>query len=579
MPSEAGPAASSLAKWVPVVQWLPGYSRGSLRGDLTAGVAVTALIVPKNLGYAGIAGIPLQNGLYAAAAGALIYPLFCTSRQISTGPSSSLAAVAGGAVLATGIGGEHAAELVAAITLVTGALFLLMSVLRLGWIARFLSKAVITGFLAGAAIDVVIGELPKLTGTSSEGDSAWRELSSWAGTLGEIHTTTLLVGLASLAVIVGVRFIAPKVPGALVLVVGGLLASSLLNLGGHGVALVGEVPSGLPSPTLPAVSVFTANAATIGIAATALLLIGFSQTAGDARAFATRHRYRIDVNQESIAQGMANVGAGAFQGMPVSTSLSASSLNESSGARTPVASLITGALVLLTLLVLAPLFSDLPKPVLAALIIDAVVFGMIDVKELRRLHRVARVDFWIAAAAIVGVLSAGVLTGVVIGVALSLVWLIYVATSPKIPLLGREPGTQVFRDADGHPGDERVEGMIILRLDFGLSFATAEALEERVRALTESEPAPQAVVLDFAGVDFIDSQGSEKLGEIRRLTAASDATLWLARVKPQVRELLATDGVINKIGEEHIHGNVYEAVEAALAATRQRSASKAPAAG
>ena len=205
-------------------------------------------------------------------------------------------------------------------------------------------------------------------------------------------------------------------------------------------------------------SVFTANAATIGIAATALLLIGFSQTAGDARAFATRHRYRIDVNQESIAQGMANVGAGAFQGMPVSTSLSASSLNESSGARTPVASLITGALVLLTLLVLAPLFSDLPKPVLAALIIDAVVFGMIDVKELRRLHRVARVDFWIAAAAIVGVLSAGVLTGVVIGVALSLVWLIYVATSPKIPLLGREPGTQVFRDADGTPGTRGSKG-------------------------------------------------------------------------------------------------------------------------
>jgi len=579
VPDEPDRSASSLAKWVPIVRWLPSYSRSSLRGDLTAGIAVTALIVPKNLGYAGIAGIPLQNGLYAAAAGALIYPLFCTSRQISTGPSSSLAAVAGGAVLATGIGGEHAAELVAAITLVTGVLFLLMSLLRLGWIARFLSKAVITGFLAGAAIDVVIGELPKLTGTSSEGDSAWRELSSWIGTLGEIHTTTLLVGLASLAVILGVRFIAPKVPGALVLVVGGLLASSLLNLGTHGVALVGEVPSGLPSPALPGASVFTANAATIGIAATALLLIGFSQTAGDARAFATRHRYRIDVNQESIAQGMANVGAGAFQGMPVSTSLSASSLNESSGARTPVASLMTGALVLLTLLILAPLFSELPKPVLAALIIDAVVFGMIDIKELRRLHRVAKVDFWIAAAAIVGVLSAGVLTGVVIGVALSLVWLIYVATSPKIPLLGREPGTQVFRDADGHPEDETFDGMVILRLDFGLSFATAEALEERIRELTESEPAPNAVVLDFAGVDFIDSQGSEKLSEILRLTEASDATLWLARIKPQVRELLAADGVIGEVGEEHIHGNVYEAVEAALAATRERSTSRPPAVG
>ena len=555
---------SSLSKWLPIVDWLPRYPRDALRGDLIAGVAVTALIVPKNLGYAGIAGIPLQNGLYAAAAGALIYPLFCTSRQISTGPSSSLAAVAGGAVLVTGVGAQQAAELVAAITLVTGALFLLMALLRLGWIARFLSKAVITGFLAGAAIDVVIGELPKLTGTSVDGDNAWRELGSWLGSLADTHGATLLVGLGSLAVILGLRALSPKVPGALVLVVGGLLASSLLDLGAHGVALVGDVPSGLPSPALPDGDVFTAHAATIGIAATALLLIGFSQTAGDARAFAARHRYRIDVNQESIAQGMANAGAGALQGMPVSTSLSASSLNESSGARTPMASLATGALVVLTLLVLAPLFSDLPKPVLAALIIDAVVFGMIDVPELRRLHRVARVDFWIATAAIVGVLSAGVLAGVVIGVVLSLVWLIHVATSPKIPRLSRQPGTQVFRDAEEHSGDETFDGMIILRLDFGLSFATAEALEERIRELIDAERRPRAVVLDFAGVDFIDSQGSEKLGEIRRLTEASDAALRVARVKPQVRTMLAADGVLDQIGHDHLHGNVQQAVEAQL---------------
>ena len=172
----------------------------------------------------------------------------------------------------------------------------------------------------------------------------------------------------------------------------------------------------------------------------ALLLIGFSQTAGDARAFAARHRYRIDVDQESVAQGMANVGVGVFQGMPVSTSLSASSLNESAGARTQVASLVTGGLVLATLLFLAPLFSDLPKAVLGAVIIDAVVFGMIDVRELRRLYRVSRFDLWVAVAAIIGVLSAGVLAGVVIGVALSLGWLVYVATRPPMPLLGRQPG-------------------------------------------------------------------------------------------------------------------------------------------
>ena len=552
----------SVTTRLPILDWLPRYSRATLRGDLIAGVAVTALIVPKNLGYAGIAGVPLQNGLYAAAAGALIYPLFGTSRQISTGPSSSLAAVAGGAVLVSGSDGPQAAQLVAAITLVTGALFLLMALLRLGWVARFLSKAVITGFLAGAAIDVVIGELPKLTGTSGDGDSAWQEASSWLGSLADTHGPTLIVGLASLALILGLRVVAPKVPGALVLVVGGLLGSSLFALGDHGVALVGDVPSGLPSPVLPDAAVFTDNAATIGIAAVALLLIGFSQTAGDARAFAARHRYRIDVNQESIAQGMANAGAGLFQGMPVSTSLSASSLNESSGARTPLASLATGALVILTLVVLAPLFSDLPKAVLAALIIDAVVFGMIDIAELRRLHRVARIDFWIATAAIIGVLSAGVLAGVVIGVVLSLLWLVYVATTPRIPLLTRQPGTGVFRDAEAGSGDETFDGISILRLDFGLSFATAEALEERIRELIDSEDRPQAVVLDFAGVDFIDSQGSEKLDELRRLTEASDATLRLARVKPHVRDTLVADGVLDDLGEDHVHGNIFEAIEA-----------------
>src|SRR6266576_2890591 len=200
-----------LARVLPVVGWLPRYDRRWLRGDLLAGIAVTALVVPKNLGYAGIAGVPLENGLYAAAAGAIIYALFCTSRQISTGPSSSLAAVAGGAVLVTKLGGQEAAQLVAAITLVTGGLFLLLALFRMGWIAQFLSKAVVTGFLAGAAVDVTIGELPKLTGTSSSGDSAWRELATWIQGLGGIHWTTLVVGFVSLGVILGLRFAAPVV--------------------------------------------------------------------------------------------------------------------------------------------------------------------------------------------------------------------------------------------------------------------------------------------------------------------------------------------------------------------------------
>src|SRR3954453_4914547 len=201
-----------LRRLVPILDWLPRYDRAWLRGDILAGLAVTAMIVPKDLGYAGIAGVPVQNGLYAAAAGAIVYALFCTSRHISTGPSSALATVAGGAVLFTGVGGTQAVELVTAITLVTGALFLLLAILRLGWIARFLSRAVVTGFLAGAAVDVVVGELPKLTGTSNSGDNVWQELSSWVRGLGDISGTTLLVGLLALGLILGLRFSAPRVP-------------------------------------------------------------------------------------------------------------------------------------------------------------------------------------------------------------------------------------------------------------------------------------------------------------------------------------------------------------------------------
>ena len=555
-----------MTRLLPIVEWLPRYDRSWLRGDIAAGVAVTALIVPKNLGYAGIAGIPVENGLYAAAAGALIYALFCTSRHISTGPSSSLAAVAGGAVLATGVAGDQAAQLVAAITLFTGVLFLLLALLKLGWIAQFLSKAVVTGFLAGAAIDVTVGELPKLTGTSGDGDNVWREFGSWVRGLDSIHWLTLAVGVAALAVILVLRFLAPAIPGALVLVVGGLLASAVFDLGSHGVALVGHVPRGLPAPALPDFALVQHHIGVIGIASFALLLIGFSQTAGDARAFATRHHYRIDVDQESVAQGMANVGAGVFQGMPVSTSLSASSLNESAGARSPMASLVTGGLVVATLIVLAPVFSHLPKAVLAAIIIDAVVFGMIDVHELRRLYRVARFDFWIAAAAVLAVLSAGVLAGVVIGVVLSLGWLVYAATRPPMQLLGREAGTQVYRELDEYPEDERFEGISVLRFDGGLFFATAEALDTRIREIVEHGAALRTIVLDLEGVNFVDSQGSAKLLEIQDYLAAEGVELRLARAKPRVLAVLRADGAAAAITVDRIHGNVHRAVEAARAA-------------
>ncbi|MFF2772964.1 SulP family inorganic anion transporter, partial [Streptomyces bacillaris] len=468
-----------------------------LRGDVIAGVTVAALIVPKNLGYAGIAGVPLQNGLYAAAAGAILYAIFGTSRQISLGPSSGLAAVAASAVLAASITGEQdVASFVAGITLASGILFLLLAVFRMGWIAQFLSRAVVTGFLFGAAIDVVIGELPKLTGTEASGANPIQELWSWFGSLGDTHSTTALVGVISLVVVFGLRVVAPRVPGALVLVVGGLLASALFGLGAAGVAVVGDVPRGLPLPQVPDVQQLWDPAGTVALAAVALVMIGFSQTACDARTFAARHRYEIDINQESYAQSFANIGAGLFQGMPVSTSLSASSLNDRSGAKTGVASLTSGVTVLLTLLVLAPLFSILPKAVLGALIIEAVVSGMMDVPEMRRLFRVKKVDFWIAIVSLLGTLVFGVLAGVIIGIGLSLAWLVAVATHPEMPALGRERGTQVFREVDTNPGDEIVPGVAVVRFDGGLFFATADALQDHLREVIQADPDLTGIVLD-----------------------------------------------------------------------------------
>ncbi len=351
------------------------------------------------------------------------------------------------------------------------------------------------------------------------------------------------------------------------LVVGGLVASVVFDLGAHGVALVGHVPRGLPAPALPDLTLVKHHYATIAIAAVALLLIGFSQTAGDARAFATRHRYRIDVNQESVAQGMANIGAGVFQGMPVSTSLSASSLNESAGARTPVASLITGALVLATLIVLAPLFSHLPKAVLGAVIIDAVVFGMIDIGELRRLHRVARFDFWVAVAAIIGVLSAGVLAGVVIGVALSLGWLIYVATQPPMPLLGREPDTQVFRDLDENPGDETFAGNT-------RAASRRRPVLRHSRGARRSRPGPvgpsgprRARWCSTSRVSISSTPRARRsCPTSTRSPPPKGITLRLARLKPNVLAVLRADGVVELVGADHIHGNVNRAIEAELAA-------------
>jgi high affinity sulfate transporter 1 len=450
----------------------------------------------------------------------------------------------------------------AAIVLVTGLLFIIMYLLKMGWISEFLSSAVLTGFTFGVAINIAAGELFKITGTESSGTNAWGKLWAWITSLPETSLPTLVVGVLALILLFGIKLLAPKVPGALVAVVLSVAATVLFNLGDLGVELIAEVPRGLPGLALPDLGFVLDNLAMILGTAVGLLLIGFSVTTAAVREYANKHNYRIDINQELLAQGMSNVASGLFQGVFVNGCLSKSPVNDDAGAQSQISNLAQAFFIILTLLFLAPLFSNLPEAVLGAIIIEAVVMGMMDVKEMRRIYNVKRFEFLAAVAALLGVMTFGILQGVVIGVALSLIWLVAVSALPYIPELGRKPGTHAFFDLKEHPDSQTYPGLSILRFDGGLFFVNADALGDRLREVrVQSEPELNGVILSMEGVNFVDTEGADALKKITQVGQNLGIDLHLARVKPQVREVLQRDGVIDLIGAEHIHDDIAAAVK------------------
>jgi high affinity sulfate transporter 1 len=507
--------------------------------------------------------VPVQYGLYAAAVGLIAFALFTTSKQVTQGPSSSTAAVLGAAVLAVAsAGSDEAVAVAASIVFVAGLLFIIMYLLKMGWISEFLSASVLTGFTFGVAINVASGELFKITGTEKAGDNTWEKLWTWITSLPETSIPTLVVGVLALLLVFGIKLFAPKVPGALVAVVLGIAATVLFNLGDLGVALIAEVPSGLPSLVLPDLGMILDNLAMIVGAAVGLLLIGFSVTTAAVRDYANKHNYRIDINQELLAQGMSNVSSGLFQGIFDNGSLSKSPVNDDAGARSQISNLAQAFFIILTLLFLAPLFSALPEAVLGAIIIEAVVMGMMDVGEMKRIYKVKRFEFLAALAALLGVMTFGILQGVVIGVVLSIIWLVAVSALPYIPELGRKPGTHAFFDLEQHPDGQTFPGLSILRFDGGLFFVNADALGDRLRDVrVHTEPELNGVILSMEGVNFIDTEGADTLKKITQAGLDQDVDLHLARVKPQVMEVLQRDGVIDLIGAEHIHDDIAAAVK------------------
>ncbi len=567
------PAPSSLVRWLPILGWLPRYNRAWLVGDIVAGLSVWALMVPQALGYATISGVPVQYGLYAAAIALLVYPIFTSSRHVITGPSSTISAVTGAAVLmVTTSGSTEAVQLVAMITVLAGVLYVILALLKMGWISNFLSESVLTGFIFGIGINVVISQLGKLTGSPQSGDTAWQDLYSWIKGLPVANVPTLIVGVSLLILLILLKLVAPKVPGALVAAVLGIGAATILPLASLGVVLTGDVPRGLPSFVLPSLSLLTQNLGVILPAAVGVLLVGFSESLAAARQYSAKYHYDIDIDQEMLAQGMANTASGLFQGINVDGSLSKSSLNDSSGAKTEMASIAQAVFVILTLLFLAPLFSNLPQAALAAIVIQAVAFGLWKIPEMRRLSRLSRVDFWLALTALLGVLTFGTLEGVFIGVALSLLWLVWRTSHPSIPVLGRTPDGS-YHGIDYHLDTSTFSGLVILRLDGPLFFATANGLRNRLREVTRDvDPPVKVVILDLEGTDIIDLQGSDELQEVAKELQGVQIDLYLARAKTEIKLTLKRYGALVIIPENHLFDAVESAVAAAMGESREGDA-------
>jgi high affinity sulfate transporter 1 len=552
-----------IARYVPILHWLPHYNKAWLSGDIVAGLSVWALMVPQCLGFAAICGVPVQYGLYAAAIALIVYAFFASSRHVVTGPSSTIAAVTGAAVLSVAkAGSSEAIALVAAITMLAGILYIILSVLRMGWVSNFLAESVLVGFVFGIGIDVAVGQLKHITGTHVTGANVWQKLASWIASLPQTGTITLAVGVAALVILIVLKIYAPRVPGALLTLVLGIGASAIFDLSAQGVAVVGKVPRGLPIPALPDISLITKNFGLILSGAIGVLLVGFSESLAAARQYASKYHYDIDINQEMLAQGMANLGSGFFQGINVAGSLSKSSVNDASGAKSEMASLAQGVFVILTLLFLAPLFADLPEAVLGAIVIEAVVFGLMDVKALKRVYRLNRTEFWVGIIALLGVLTFGTLEGVLIGLVLSLLVLIGRSSRPEIPVLGRSPVTGVFHRLDENPDSETYPGLVIVRFDGPLYFANANALRDRIREVTTDVTPPVAMVLiDMEGVNYLDLEGCDMLNEITKNMKSIGIEIHLARVKHEVMKLLEKDGIDQIIGRDHIHNKVVEAAQ------------------
>jgi high affinity sulfate transporter 1 len=548
-----------VARHVPIVDALRHYRWGTWpTADLIAGVSVAALLIPESLGYARVAGLPPEVGLYAAPLALLGYAIFGRSTVLVVATSSSTAALSLSVIAELNAGGDagSAVPLAAALALFTGAALLAVGITRLGWVANFMSKTVIEGFIIGLSISIIVGQLDGLLGIEVEGENSFEQVWDVLSQVGRWDAPTVAVGAVSLALLFGLERFVRKLPAALTVVVLGVLYIRLADP--SGVAIVGAIPQGLPEFGMPDVS--GSQIAGLIAGGLAVALVGFSEGYGAASAFARRYGDRLDNDQEFIALGISNIGAGLTSGMVVGGSLSKTAAGVAAKAKSQVSNAVNAVLVVLTLLFLAPFFEDLPEAALAAIVIHA-LWHSASPRKLAAVRKVVRAEFWLAILVLVAVLALDTLPAIALGVIISLLAVIYRVSFPRTDELRRDATTGAFESAELSEDRERIEGFVVYRFDAPLIYANAKTFGAAARALVDdARPQASVLVVDCEEMFGIDFTGVEAVAGLVEDMRERDVDVRLTRVHRTVRERLDAGGVIATIGEDHVFTRIEDAI-------------------
>lgn len=565
-----------IRRYLPFLGWLRDYRAGDLRGDAAAGLTTAVMLIPQGMGYAMLAGLPPIIGLYASLVPLAVYALLGTSRQLAVGPVAmvSLLVVAGVGTL-TEPGSAAFIGYAILLALMVGVLQLMMGVGRLGFLVNFLSHPVVSGFTSAAALIIGFSQLGHLLGVDIPRSKHVHEVIGGAlARAGDIHTVTVVIGVASIAALVLLKRLWPVFPRALAVVAVSSLAVWLGELHHQGVVIVGQVPAGLPGFAVPVLDLEAARAL-LPVALT-IALVGFMESISVAKHFARKHHYEVDANQELVGLGMANMAGSFFGAYPVTGGFSRTAVNDQAGSRTLMASLITAAVVGATLILFTPLFYYLPKVVLAAIIMTA-VFGLIDVREVVHLWRIKRTDLVMLLVTFAGTLALGIEEGILIGVGTSLAAFVIRTTRPHMAVLGRLPGTEEYRNVARHPDAVTVSGVLAVRMDAQFYFGNVNFLRETLRDLEARAAEPlRAVVIDASALNQVDASAVGALEEIHDDYRRRGIDLHLAHVKGPVSDVLERAHLVERLGREQFHLRVHDAVLAVAAASGPDQGSREP---